>query len=167
MVFQIDDKTVKLVDVGGQRNERKKWIHCFEGVTAILFVASLSEYDQKCYEDDTTNRMKESLLLFDEICNLKYFLDTSMILLLNKTDLFGQKIKERDLSSTFPEYDGGKDFDNAIKFIRERYEELNKHKDSKQIYTNFCCATDTDNFSKVFNSIKEILLNKSLKNLGI
>jgi len=33
-------------DVGGQRNERKKWIHCFQDVTAVCFVVALSEYDQ-------------------------------------------------------------------------------------------------------------------------
>jgi guanine nucleotide-binding protein G(i) subunit alpha len=37
-------------DVGGQRSERKKWIHCFEDVTAIVFVVAISEYDQRLYE---------------------------------------------------------------------------------------------------------------------
>jgi guanine nucleotide-binding protein G(i) subunit alpha len=46
-----------MYDVGGQRNERKKWIHCFEGVTAVIFVAAISEYDQKLFEDASTNRM--------------------------------------------------------------------------------------------------------------
>lgn len=95
-----------MIDVGGQRNERKKWIHCFEGVTAIIFVTALSEYDQKCYEDDETNRMKESLLLFDEICNSRWFADTSIILFLNKDDLFREKIKKVDLKVAFPDYNG-------------------------------------------------------------
>ena len=47
----------EMYDVGGQRNERKKWIHCFEGVTAVIFVAAISEYDQKLFEDASTNRM--------------------------------------------------------------------------------------------------------------
>jgi hypothetical protein len=42
----------RMFDVGGQRSERKKWIHCFEGVTAIIFCVALSEYDMVLAEDD-------------------------------------------------------------------------------------------------------------------
>jgi GTPase SAR1 family protein len=55
--YKIDGSIFEMYDVGGQRNERKKWIHCFEGVTAVIFVAALSEYDQKLFEDASTNRM--------------------------------------------------------------------------------------------------------------
>jgi hypothetical protein len=48
-------------------------IHCFEDVTAIIFCVALSEYDQVLYEDESTNRMHESLRLFDSICNNKWF----------------------------------------------------------------------------------------------
>ena len=40
-----------MFDVGGQRSERKKWIHCFEGVKSILFCAAMNEYDQVLLED--------------------------------------------------------------------------------------------------------------------
>lgn len=46
--FKIDRLNYHFYDVGGQRGERKKWIHCFDGVTCIFFIASLSEYDQVC-----------------------------------------------------------------------------------------------------------------------
>lgn len=42
-----------MVDVGGQRSERRKWIHCFENVTSIMFLVALSEYDQVLVESDT------------------------------------------------------------------------------------------------------------------
>lgn len=46
----------RLYDVGGQRNERRKWIHCFDEVTAVIFVVALSEYDQGLFEDQSVNR---------------------------------------------------------------------------------------------------------------
>lgn len=42
----------RMFDVGGQRSERKKWIHCFEGVTAIIFCVALSAYDLVLAEDE-------------------------------------------------------------------------------------------------------------------
>lgn len=54
--FKVGELTYKLFDVGGQRSERKKWIHCFENVTALVFLVSLSEYDQMLYEDENVVR---------------------------------------------------------------------------------------------------------------
>lgn len=130
-----------MFDVGGQRSERKKWIHCFEGVTCIIFIAALSAYDMVLVEDDEVvrscgakltsfwdcdqlehlgvrktnplflfcllkNRMHESLHLFNSICNHRYFATTSIVLFLNKKDVFLEKIKKAHLSMCFPEYDG-------------------------------------------------------------
>ena len=86
---------------GGQRSERKKWMHCFEGVTAILFLVAMSEYDLKLVEDQTTNRMHESMRLFESICNSQWFVNTSIILFLNKRDLFEEKIAKSPISVCF------------------------------------------------------------------
>lgn len=50
--IKMGELTYKIFDTGGQRSERKKWIHCFENVTTLLYVVSLSEYNQKLYEDE-------------------------------------------------------------------------------------------------------------------
>ena len=96
----------KMFDVGGQRSERKKWIHCFEGVTSIIFCVALSGYDLVLAEDEEMNRMMESMKLFDSICNNKWFVETSIILFLNKKDLFEDKIRHSPLTICFPEYKG-------------------------------------------------------------
>ncbi|KAJ8370231.1 hypothetical protein SKAU_G00102590 [Synaphobranchus kaupii] len=40
--FSCKELHFRMFDVGGQRSERKKWIHCFEGVTCIIFCGALS-----------------------------------------------------------------------------------------------------------------------------
>jgi len=99
--FRVNKYNFQMVDVGGQRSERRKWIHCFEDVTAIIFCVASSEYDQKLYEDESTNRMMEALKLFRDITNSKWFKSTPIILFLNKDDLFRTKIKKVPLNVCF------------------------------------------------------------------
>jgi guanine nucleotide-binding protein subunit alpha len=106
--FLIGDLTYRMVDVGGQRSERKKWIHCFEDVTAIIFMVAISEYDQVLFEDETVNRISESLMLFKSVCEMDWFSKTSIILFMNKTDLFEKKLKSSPLINYFPKYRGKK-----------------------------------------------------------
>jgi len=54
LMYEKSTHNYRLFDVGGQRSERKKWIHCFEDVTAIIFCVAMSEYDQVLHEDETT-----------------------------------------------------------------------------------------------------------------
>ncbi|KAH6867478.1 G-protein alpha subunit [Coprinopsis sp. MPI-PUGE-AT-0042] len=51
--FTMGQLSIHMFDVGGQRSERKKWIHCFESVTSIIFCTALSEYDQVLREEKT------------------------------------------------------------------------------------------------------------------
>ncbi|KAL0485088.1 guanine nucleotide-binding protein G(i) subunit alpha [Acrasis kona] len=132
--FTVKEHKFIMVDVGGQRNERKKWIHCFEDVNAIIFVSSLSEFDQRCYEDDQTNRMSESLKLFDEYCNSHWFSNTLVYLMMNKSDIFETKIQQgKDLKKTFPDWTGG-DADAAKEFVKKKYQEKDRENKLRQIY---------------------------------
>lgn len=61
-----------MFDVGGQRDERRKWIQCFNDVTAIIFVTACSSYNMVLREDPTQNRLRESLDLFKSIWNNRW-----------------------------------------------------------------------------------------------
>jgi GTPase SAR1 family protein len=87
----------RIIDVGGQRSERRKWIQAFDDVKALIFVAALSGYDLTLEEDQDTNRVHESMTLFEGICNNRFFKDTAMILFMNKTDLFREKLARSPL----------------------------------------------------------------------
>jgi guanine nucleotide-binding protein G(i) subunit alpha len=164
--FTFGTLTYRMFDVGGQRSERKKWIHCFEDVTAIIFLVAISEYDQVLIEDETVNRMQEALTLFDSICNSRWFERTSTILFLNKTDLFKQKLLTSPLVNYFPDYKGGEDFDQASSYIMQRFISLNSSPE-KQVYTHLTCATDTEQVKFVMNAVNDIILQSNLRNVGL
>lgn len=155
-----------LIDVGGQRNERKKWMHCFQDVTAIMFLVAISEYDQMLFEDESVNRIHESLTLFSEVINSAWFRKTHMILFLNKSDIFAQKIHYADLRFAFPDYAGKPDFEEAVQFIAQKFKELNKVP-GKQVYPHLTNATDTNNVRFVFQAVKDILERENLEALGL
>lgn len=163
--FTVDKTSFRMVDVGGQRNERKKWIHCFDSVTSVIFVAAISEYDQALFEDDTTNRVKEALSLFSETCNSEHFIDTSFILFLNKKDLFEEKIKSIPIVDYFPSYKGPNDAESGFRFFQALFESCNKNPE-KEIYTHVTCATNRDNVKHVFAAVKDILIRKTLRDGG-
>mmetsp|Transcript_24138 Transcript_24138/g.26804 ORF Transcript_24138/g.26804 Transcript_24138/m.26804 type:complete len:310 (-) Transcript_24138:171-1100(-) len=117
--FEIEDSQFCLVDVGGQRSERRKWLHCFEDVSAIVYFVALNEYDMKLEEDERVNRMRESLELFLEISSSKWFNKTPFIMFLNKSDLFREKVKEVPLTDLFPEYKGGKNYEEGLSYIKK------------------------------------------------
>jgi len=177
--YTIDGVNFRMYDVGGQRNERKKWIHCFDGVTAIIFVGAISEYDQVLYEDKTQNRLVEAVELFEEINNSKWFCDTSIILFLNKKDLFVDKfvtakipmnITGLEFFQSWPGVDWSTtDADKAVadahNWIVQQFLDRRANKD-KEVYHHITCATDTKNVETVFNSCKDIILKANLKGSG-
>lgn len=155
----------RLVDVGGQRTERRKWIHCFQDVSALLFCVAMSEFNQTLYEDGTVNRMRESLLLFEEICNCRWFSRSAIVLFLNKSDIFKDKIQRISLKDYFPEYKGANTFEDGSTFIKEKFLELNKNK-QKWIYTHITCATDTENVKFVFAAVRDNIITLALAKTG-
>lgn len=164
--FQIDGMDFKMYDVGGQRGERKKWIHCFDDVTAIMFIASLSEYNQVLAEDRTRNRLVESLDLFEGIANLPWFEKASIILFLNKKDLFAEKVVKIDIGTFHPEYTGGLDYEAGLAYIQEEYFDRNENED-KTLYCHVTDATNTENVAFVWQATQHIILESKLSSSGL
>ncbi|KAK4218653.1 guanine nucleotide-binding protein alpha-3 subunit [Rhypophila decipiens] len=163
--FKMGQLSIHMFDVGGQRSERKKWIHCFENVTSIIFCVALSEYDQVLLEENSQNRMMESLLLFDSVVNSRWFMRTSIILFLNKVDIFKQKLGRSPLGNYFPDYSGGNDVNKAAKYLLWRFNQVNRA--HLNLYPHLTQATDTSNIRLVFAAVKETILNNALKDSGI
>ncbi|GMS80438.1 hypothetical protein PENTCL1PPCAC_2613 [Pristionchus entomophagus] len=165
--FKIKELDFRVFDVGGQRSERRKWIHCFDNVESIIFITAISEYDQVLFEDESTNRMIESMQLFNSICNSSWFLSTAMILFMNKKDLFMEKIKRVNITTAFPDYEGGQTYEEAVNFIKQKFAELNMNPDKKTIYMHETCATDTNQVQLVISSVIDTIIQKNLQKAGM
>lgn len=167
--FQMRKEVIfRMVDVGGQRSERRKWIHCFEGVKAIIFLCAINEYNQVLFEDVNQNRMRESLALFENIISYPFFQESSVILFLNKTDLFLEKIMKSHLADYFPAYQGPKaDPETAKQFIMQLFLSVNPDPENKRIFSHFTQATDTENIKKVFQDVREHVLEENLKDYNL
>ena len=133
--------------------------------------------------------MQESLKLFDSICNNKWFTDTSIILFLNKKDLFEEKIRKSPLTICFPEYagelnlveslsclilnvffcvvgKGAQEYGEAAAYIQAQFEAKNKST-TKEIYCHMTCATDTHNIQFVFDAVTDVIIANNLRNCGL
>uniref|UniRef100_A0A3Q0RGG7 Guanine nucleotide binding protein (G protein) alpha v1 n=1 Tax=Amphilophus citrinellus TaxID=61819 RepID=A0A3Q0RGG7_AMPCI len=167
--FKVNHLIFRMYDVGGQRTERRKWIGCFEDVRAVLFVVSLSGYDMTLVEDPSVNRLQESMKLFSSICNNIFFRSTSMILFMNKIDLFQDKILHsgRHLRLYLPQFKGADcDVDSAARFIAASFVSLNTTP-SKLIYHHFTTATDTSNIQVVFQVVMETIIKENLEAVSL
>ena len=141
-------------------------------MVAVIFIASLSCYDEILEEDTACNTMVDQIDLFDNICNNHNLHQTAMILFLNKTDLFDKKYCQNHIPLTQCEY--FKDFQDNDKynynlgtqFVISTFESMCKI-ESKKIFTHLTSAIDTNNIEKVFGDVQEIIIANSLAEAGL
>jgi guanine nucleotide-binding protein subunit alpha len=166
-IFELGNLTYKMVDVGGQRSERKKWIHVFDNVQVVLFLVAISGYDHVLVEDRNGNQMHEALMLFESISNSKYFEKSALILFLNKIDLFREKIAGgmSPINKVFPDYTGQvNDIEAGMEFFANKFRNLVRQP-KKEVYVHYTNATDTDLLKKTMASVQDMIVQRNLNAL--
>ncbi|XP_044354402.1 guanine nucleotide-binding protein alpha-1 subunit-like [Aegilops tauschii subsp. strangulata] len=153
---KIGGEVYRLYDVGGQRSERRKWIHLFEGVNVVITCAAIREYDHLLLEDKTPNRMMETKELFDWVLKQRCLEKTSFMLFLNKFDIFERKIQKVSLTvcEWFKDYEPiapGKvqDVEHPYEFVKKKFEEVFK-------------SSKHDHIDRVFKIYKTMALDRKL-----
>uniref|UniRef100_A0A1D5Q886 G protein subunit alpha 12 n=1 Tax=Macaca mulatta TaxID=9544 RepID=A0A1D5Q886_MACMU len=163
--FVIKKIPFKMVDVGGQRSQRQKWFQCFDGITSILFMVSSSEYDQVLMEDRRTNRLVESMNIFETIVNNKLFFNVSIILFLNKMDLLVEKVKTVSIKKHFPDFRGDPHrLEDVQRYLVQCFDRKRRNR-SKPLFHHFTTAIDTENVRFVFHAVKDTILQENLKDI--
>jgi len=129
--FSNDKFNYEIIDCGGQKPERAKWINIVqEGFTTIIYFASLDEYNMESSEVTGKTKMEVSMEVFRDIVNDPENYKPFMILFLTKKDLFKTKIQSKKGKKEFDEK-----FPDFKKFIleeKEREEREEKKEEKKR-----------------------------------
>ena len=62
---------------------------------------------------------------------------------------------------------GKNTYDEAGAYIKEQFENLNQRKESKDIYTQFTCATDTTNVQFVLDAVTDVIIKNNFRDCGL
>jgi guanine nucleotide-binding protein G(i) subunit alpha len=95
-----------ILDIGGDRGQRSGWSKYFDKTKLVIVCISLSEYNEWVEEDEAENCMIESLSVAEILFNCRWFWNREVVLVLNKIDVFLNKIQHIDLSCCFSDYTG-------------------------------------------------------------
>ena len=163
--LNINDKKIKLVDVGGQQCERAKWKNVFNNVNAIIFVISLADFDQTMFEDQDERRTTDSLQLFKQTISNPLFSKIPIYLILNKQDEFERKLKSEPgaaeaFKRSYPDFQGDlSDIPSVIKFIEEQYiAQTEPRQAGAEIKTFVTTALQQDKLNQTFLAVSQNLL---------
>ncbi|XP_055610001.1 guanine nucleotide-binding protein G(f) subunit alpha [Uranotaenia lowii] len=177
----------QMIDVGGQRIHRAKWLQVFEGIDAVLFLIACGSFNQTLREDPTRNRLAESIELFRGIWHNRFLAETGMIVFLNKQDILEQKLLAgKSIGEHFPEY---KEFVQRIdpegslpeltrsrRFIKSKLVDITNEpprrtshlvNGKRACYFHFTVATDTNNVRMVFDDVYNIILTRNIIEVGL
>ena len=93
--FDIGEKKLQVVDVGGSRNEKRKWIHCFVKMNFIFYCINLTHFFKNTYGDYEDNAMEESVALLENYLDSKFLCEKKFVLFFTHLDQFGYDLKKR------------------------------------------------------------------------
>jgi GTPase SAR1 family protein len=170
--YVFEDKSFHFFDVGGQMNERRKWINCFQNVHAVIFLVAISEFDQTLWEDPSRNRMTDSINLFGQIVNDPTFKDAAVFLFFNKSDLLREKIKRVNLTKCgWADFDGtsAADFDQVTNYFKKKFLQIvdSRHHAVKNISCYSTQATDGKTMHEVLKACTPAIIHRHLMGIGM
>ncbi|XP_026205833.1 guanine nucleotide-binding protein subunit alpha-13b isoform X2 [Anabas testudineus] len=137
------------------------------GESVKYFLDSLEKLGQSVLmEDRQTNRLSESLNIFETIVNNRVFSNVSIILFLNKTDLLEEKVAHVSIKDYFPEFSGDPtSLADVQRFLVDCFRKKRRENQQKPLYHHFTTAINTENIRLVFRDVKDTILHDNLKQL--
>jgi len=166
--FNYKGKDFRFVDVGGQKSERRHWDQIIEKPDAVVFFVALTDWNLPTVADSKLTKLKESMDIFKEILDYETFKGTFWIVMLNKIDLFKEKIQRVSFKETYPDFTGDeKNHEDTSNYIKEQFLELLPEDRQDNVQSHVTCALDTEQMKTVFSSLQTAVLERLMGNFGM
>eukprot|EP01126_Amoeba_proteus_P032282 TRINITY_DN3150_c0_g3_i2.p1 TRINITY_DN3150_c0_g3~~TRINITY_DN3150_c0_g3_i2.p1 ORF type:complete len:343 (+),score=59.26 TRINITY_DN3150_c0_g3_i2:60-1088(+) len=160
--IMIDSVMWEFIDVGGQRTERRKWLHLFDDITSLVFLTSLDFFNKSLEEDPNENRLNEDVNLFKEMIHHPS-LPSFWIFFQNKVDVLREQIQDGSFHKWCPQ--APTDLEGAIMWHRKKFLVNIPHE--KNVSFHVTCALDTKNMKTIIKLVREEILRERLSVVGI
>jgi len=166
--FTYKGKDFRFVDVGGQKSERRHWDQIIEKPDAVVFFVALTDWNLPTVGNPNITKMQEAMDIFKEVMEFEAFLGTFWILMLNKIDLFREKVLRVSIKEQFPDYEGDeKNGDDAAKFIRDKFATIMPQDRIDSLQSHVTCALDTEQMKTVFQAMQTAVLERLMSSFGM
>lgn len=152
--FDVQGRKFIFHDVAGQRDKRQRWVPFVQhDLSALIFIFSVASYDLLLAEDSTVNRFADAMTLFDTIMQNSLLNECPTIVMLNKIDLFTEKIKKIQFSTFVPGYTGKNTGSDVLRYISDEFTQRNKNP-QREVVIHLTTGTDIKLMTGVIKSVQ-------------
>ncbi|KAL1723822.1 guanine nucleotide binding protein, alpha subunit, partial [Schizophyllum commune] len=169
--FNLAKKNWIFYDFSGSRSARAGWFSYFDDVTAVIFLAPVSVFDE--VDETGTNRLRDSMSLWKTLCSEKLLLRAQLVLFLNKCDVLDYKLKSSraQIKDYFPSFkDRSNDTKTVCKYFRTYFYEIMQNCSQKTgtnaqrtLFAHYTTAVDKKQTAYTLNAVKDAIVREHLE----
>ncbi|KAI9686854.1 MAG: guanine nucleotide-binding protein subunit alpha [Bathelium mastoideum] len=158
-----------IFDVGGERSERRKWIHCYDNVDVVIFTIDAIALNKNLYEDEECNSMQEQLVLFNSIAKSRTFTTANFIVVFTRLDKLEDCLNNCNVQEYLPDCptstSGNTSCITYSEYLERRFMELIP--EEKRAYTEVLWSDLTDPSLSTTEEVLELVRKRvSMDNLA-
>jgi GTPase SAR1 family protein len=160
--LKFGETTIKIIDTGGERSERRKWPHALKDAQIVVFTVDISSFDRIMLEDSAIYQLDEDILLFDACTKSKYFVECQVLLVFTKIDILEARIRQVGVDQWLPNDIGNcRNVDQVKDYIEGHFQAIST-RSGKSVMTVFT-SLYSDNEKPCSRGVEKVVLEALLE----